>query len=214
MTRIWHRPDYLSLEGQFVTLLPLDPDRHAPALWAAGHGDGAREAIWHYLPYGPFTNADEMRNWMTSRMMPRADHLTWTVSRAKVESPVGMVSLSPVVAEHGRAEIGHVWMSVDVQRSKVNTETQFLLLSHLFDTCGYRRAEWKCNADNVPSRHAAARMGFRFEGRFHQHMWIKGRNRDSDWFALTDKDWPRVRANFRTWLYEDDSVPLDVLNSG
>lgn len=198
--------------GQYVRLEPLDADRHAEALWAASHGSAAREAVWRYLPYGPWASADALGEFL--RQMPAPDLLPFVVVRLDTGTPVGTTSLCSLAPEHGRAEIGHVWMSADVQRTKINTEAQYLLLRHLFDDKQYRRVEWKCNADNAQSRHAAARMGFQFEGRFRQHMWRKGRNRDTDWFALVDKDWPRVGANFRKWLYEDDRVGLGELNSG
>lgn len=97
-------------------------------------------------------------------------------------------------------EIGNIWFSAALQRTRQATEAIFLLARHAFDECGYRRLEWKCNALNARSRRAAARFGFRYEGLFRQHMVIKGRNRDTAWFAMTDRDWPPVRSAFEQWL--------------
>jgi RimJ/RimL family protein N-acetyltransferase len=116
--------------------------------------------------------------------------------------------------QHGRAEIGHVWMSAQVHRSGVNTRAQFLVLKYLLDELKYRRVEWKCNARNAASREAAHRMGFVFEGRFRQHMIVKGLSRDTDWFSLTDKDWPRCKASFEAWLESDGRLSLRELNHG
>ncbi|WP_167407769.1 GNAT family N-acetyltransferase [Nostoc flagelliforme] len=119
-----------------------------------------------------------------------------------------------IVPNHGRAEIGHVWFSPTVHKTKVNTESQFLLLKHLFDHHLYRRVEWKCDTLNQASRTTATRMGFLYEGRFRQHMVIRGRNRDTDWFAMTDKEWGRCKINFEKWLYGDEKLSLMELNNG
>lgn len=214
MNRTWQPPDLAPFEGQFVTLKPLSIEQDAPALYEASHGDADKEAIWRYLPYGPFAASEEMQNWMRQSMVGRADPLPWTVIWKQGAAPVGMVALLSIYPEHGRAEIGHVWLSPKVHKTKVNTETQYLLLRHLFDHKNYRRVEWKCNANNAASRAAATRLGFTFEGRFRQHMWVRGANRDTDWFAMTDKDWPRCKSNFERWLYSDAAESLAALNSG
>ena len=109
-----------------------------------------------------------------------------------------------IVPEHGSIEIGHIWFSPELQRTPAATEAIFLLARHAFDELGYRRLEWKCNALNQPSRDAAARFGFEFEGVFLQHRVVKGRNRDTAWFAITDTRWPAVRAAFEQWLSPDE----------
>jgi RimJ/RimL family protein N-acetyltransferase len=123
-----------------------------------------------------------------------------------------MISIMSMAPEMGRAELGHIWYAPEVQRTKVNTEAVFLLLSYLLGELHYRRAEWKCDARNERSRKAALRLGFQFEGVFRQHMVVKGENRDTAWFSLLDGEWPRVSTNMRCWLYEDNSLSLSVLN--
>lgn len=104
----------------------------------------------------------------------------------------------------GTIEIGHIWFGPELQRTTAATEAIYLLARHAFDDLGYRRLEWKCDALNEPSRHAAERFGFRFEGVFRNHQIVKGRNRDTAWFAITDEDWPAIRAGFETWLVQDN----------
>jgi RimJ/RimL family protein N-acetyltransferase len=104
------------------------------------------------------------------------------------------------VPEHGVIEIGHIWFGASLRRTTAATEAIYLLAAHAFDDLGYRRLEWKCDALNAPSRRAAERFGFRFEGVFAQHMVVKGRNRDTAWYAITDRDWPAVGEAFRAWL--------------
>ena len=101
---------------------------------------------------------------------------------------------------HGTVEIGHIWYAPAIQRTRATTEATYLLARHVFDDLGYRRLEWKCNALNAPSRAAAERFGFTYEGTFRQHMWVKGANRDTAWYSLLDGEWPAVRAAFEAWL--------------
>ena len=125
---------------------------------------------------------------------------------------MGMISVMRITSAHGVAELGHIWYGLAAQRSPVNTESVFLLLRHLFDDLGYRRVEWKCDAENVRSRAAALRLGFRFEGIFRQHMVVKGLNRDTAWFAMLDTDWPARKANFERWLADGGRTSLSELN--
>jgi RimJ/RimL family protein N-acetyltransferase len=211
--RTWQSPKSIELKGQFITLKPLLSERDADALYTASHGTPEQEAIWKYLPYGPFDRLSSMKNWMETEMVDRSDLLTWTVFENAGNTQVGIVALLAIVPEHGRAEIGHVWFATAVHKSKVNTESQYLLLHHLFDRHFYRRVEWKCNALNQASRKTATRMGFIYEGRFRQHMFVRGKNRDTDWFAMTEKEWPRCRDNFDKWLYSDEESSLMELNN-
>jgi RimJ/RimL family protein N-acetyltransferase len=210
----WDAPDYIQLNGRFVTLKPLVPERDVEALYAKSHGTPEKEAIWNYMLYGPFESASAMQTWMETDMVGKSDPLPWTVFDNGSQSPVGIVALLAIVPNHGRAEIGHVWFVPAVHKTKVNTESQFLLLQHLFDHHSYRRVQWKCDAMNHASRTTATRMGFLHEGRFRQHMFVRGRNRDTDWFAMTTKEWETCRANFQKWLYSDESLSLMQLNNG
>ncbi|MHC5674544.1 GNAT family N-acetyltransferase [Nostoc sp.] len=212
--RTWQPPEFLQLQGQFVTLRPFVPLRDIDALYAASHGTPEKEAIWNYLYYGPFDSPSTMKDWMERNTLNKSDTLTWTVFENSANIQVGTVALLGIVPEHGRAEIGHVWFALTVHKSKVNTESQFLLLQHLFDHHLYRRVEWKCDSLNHASRTTATRMGFIYEGRFRQHMFVGGRNRDTDWFAMTDKEWPRCKGNFEKWLDSTAKISLMELNNG
>ncbi|MHC5595358.1 MAG: GNAT family N-acetyltransferase [Nostoc sp.] len=211
--RTWQPPEFIQLKGQFVTLKPLILERDVDALYAASHGTSEKEAIWNYLFYGPFDSPSTMKDWMEENIVSKSDSLTWTVFDNLTNTQVGSVALLAIAPNHGRAEIGHVWFTPAVHKSKINTESQFLLLKHLFDRHSYRRVEWKCNSLNHASRTTATRMGFIYEGRFRQHMFVRGKNRDTDWFAMTDKEWSRCKSNFEKWLYSHENISLMELNN-
>ena len=180
------------LVGRHVVLRPVEPD-DADAL----HGVSEDPAIWTYLPYGPFATAAEMRARL-EEIARSADPLFFTILRDG--RPEGVASYLRIDQENGSIEIGHIWFGTPLQRTTAATEAIYLLARHAFDDLGYRRFEWKCNALNAKSRHAAERFGFTFEGVFRNHMVVKGRNRDTAWYAITAEDWPRVRAGFEAWL--------------
>jgi RimJ/RimL family protein N-acetyltransferase len=115
-----------------------------------------------------------------------------------------MASLMRITPEHGVIEIGHIWLAPHLQHTREATDALFVLMRHVMDELGYRRLEWKCDALNAASRRAALRLGFTFEGIFRQHMVVKGRNRDTAWYAILDKDWPRLRPAFQAWLSDDN----------
>jgi RimJ/RimL family protein N-acetyltransferase len=206
-------PPRQALAGRHVTLTPLDPEQDGAALHDASHGSTDKQAIWTYLPYGPFDSPAVMTAWLRD-MARQQDPLFFTV-RAPAEGgrPVGVTSLLSIVPAMRRLEIGHIWYTPSVQRTKLTTEATYLLLCQAF-ALGYRRVEWKCNALNARSRAAAERFGFRPEGVFRQHMIVRGRNRDSAWYAMLDGDWPAVKGNFERWLYTDGPQPsLRELNA-
>ena len=130
----------------------------------------------------------------------RDDPLFFTLVGLPGERPEGVASYLRITPEHGVIEIGNIWFGTPLQRTPAATEAIFLLFRHAFDELGYRRVEWKCNALNKRSRQAAQRFGFRFEGLFRQHMVVKDRSRDTAWYAITDEEWPAVRAGFEAWL--------------
>ncbi|HKP89608.1 MAG TPA: GNAT family protein [Thermoleophilaceae bacterium] len=185
-----------SLTGAHVRLEPF-ADAHRDALHRALHGDGA-DGLWDYLPYGPFDER-AWRDWFAASAAS-ADPLFYAVVGRADERPVGQGSYLRIDPEHGSIEIGHLAFGPALQRTPGATEAVFLLARHAFDELGYRRVEWKCNALNERSRAAALRLGFEFEGVFRQHMVVKGRNRDTAWYAIVDGDWPRVRAAHEEWL--------------
>jgi RimJ/RimL family protein N-acetyltransferase len=209
------QPGPAVLEGRWVRLEPIAVSRHAPALYAASHGDPAAEALWTYMSYGPFSSEDEMAVWL-ARAAASNDTVFHVVLDKSSRQPVGMAAYVNVVPRDRRIEIGHIWYAPPAQRGVANTETAFLLVRHAFEELGYRRVEWKCNALNARSRAAALRLGFQYEGTFRAHMIVKGRNRDTAWFAMIDHDWPRVRANFERWFEaraEGRDVSLATLNT-
>jgi RimJ/RimL family protein N-acetyltransferase len=176
----------------------LDPERHAESLFTSSHGEGSGE-LWKHLPYGPFAGQEEFSAWLGQRAAS-SDPLFYAVIDVASMRALGMASFLRIEPAHGVIEIGHIWFAPELQRTRQATEAIFLMAKHAFDDLGYRRLEWKCDSLNQPSRRAADRFGFTFEGIFRQHLVVKGRNRDTAWFAMTDGDWPLRRAAFEAWL--------------
>ncbi|MBO0662344.1 GNAT family N-acetyltransferase [Jiella sp. MQZ9-1] len=194
------RPERKPLEGRYARLEPLDPDRHAAELWAAlaGHDD-----LYRYLPDMPPANEAQLRQWAETAAAP-ADPLFFAVVEPASGRAVGRQALMRITPEHGVVEIGSVLWGPGMARSRIATEALFLMAAYVFDDLGYRRFEWKCNERNGPSKRAAERFGFRFEGVFRQHMVVKGENRDTAWFSMLDHEWPRLKAGFEAWLAPDN----------
>jgi RimJ/RimL family protein N-acetyltransferase len=193
-----HTPGRIALNGELVRLEVLDPSRHAESLYTSSHmPDSGR--LWDHLPYGPFADRAEFTEWLNV-CAASADPLFFAVVDWKSMRALGMASFLRIVPEHGVIEIGHIWFAPVLQRTRQATEAIFLLASEAFDNLGYRRLEWKCDSLNEPSRRAADRFGFTYEGVFRQHMIVKGRNRDTAWFSMTDGEWPLRKAAFEGWL--------------
>ena len=206
-------PSRKPLTGAHVHLRPIDPAADADALYACSHGTPEHEQIWTYLPYGPFPEPDAMRAWLSDIAGPD-DPLFFTVIDQVSGDPVGMTSFQRIVPEMRRIELAHIWYGLQAQRTKINTETIYLMLSRTFDELNYRRAEWKCDHLNARSRAAALRLGFKFEGVFRQHVIYKGRSRDTAWFAMMDHAWPLIKQNMERWLAADPgALSLSALNA-
>jgi RimJ/RimL family protein N-acetyltransferase len=197
------QPQRVPLEGTSVRLEPVDPARHATPLYSAA--DGAPE-IWDYLAYGPFESLPAFTKWLEERAASD-DPMFYAVVDRDSGVARGMASYLRIEPLHGVIEIGHIWFAPALQRTRQATEAIFLLARHAFDDLGYRRLEWKCDALNAPSRRAAERFGFTYEGVFRQHMVVKGRNRDTAWYSITDAEWPSRRAAFEAWLSPDNFDP-------
>ena len=193
------RPAWLSHEGRYARVEPLDPEAHTAALFTASHGDPDRERIWDYLPYGPFGSEGEFRAHLNAQAAGE-DPLFFAIRPRASDRVEGVASLMSIEPDHRSIEIGHIWLGPDLQRTPAATEALYLLIAHAMDDLGYRRMEWKCNAANAGSRAAACRLGFIHEGVFYQHRIVKGANRDTAWFSILDHEWPALRANFETWL--------------
>lgn len=185
------------LEGRFCRLEPLDPEVHAASLFAANALD-TENRQWTYLAYGPFDTLESYRAWMEATCQTDDPLFYAIVDRATGEA-VGVGSYLRIEPRNGTIEIGHLNFSLLMQRTPLSTEALFLMIDHAF-ALGYRRCEWKCNALNMPSRAAAQRLGFSYEGIFRQATVSKGRNRDTAWYAIIDKEWPALREAFHTWL--------------
>lgn len=207
-----HPPGRKRYKGQYVELHPVDPQKDVADLYENSHGNIAKNRIWTYMAYGPFSDEAAMQEWL-SGCKASDDLLFLTATSTELNQCVGVVSFLNIVAPMRSLEVGNIWYSPIVHHTKINTETIFLMLSEAFDALNYRRVEWKCDALNARSRTAALRLGFSFEGIFRQHYIIKGRNRDTAWFAMLDRDWPAVKNNMNRWLYSDDhKASLTELN--
>ncbi|MGH2860686.1 MAG: GNAT family N-acetyltransferase [Solirubrobacteraceae bacterium] len=192
-------PVHTELKGRHVMLRPIDPAGDAEKLYAVSHLPTGDPRIWTYMYDGPYPDLESFRESLAEQAA-RHDYVFFTVADAGDDRPLGIVSYLSIVPEHGVIEVGNIWFSPELQRTAAATETIFLLAKHAFDELGYRRLEWKCNALNEPSRSAAARLGFHFEGVFLNHRVVKGHNRDTAWFAITEERWPGVGGAFERWL--------------
>ncbi len=193
-------PDRTSIEGESVRLEPLDVGRHASQIYAAVVG---ADELWEYLPYGPFHTEQSFTAWLAD-CAASSDPLFYAIVDRVTDVPRGVGSYLRMAPQHGVIEIGHLLFTPPLQRTRQATEAIYLWSRHAFDGLGNRRLEWKCNAQNAPSRRAAERFGFTFEGVFRQHMVVKDRNRDTAWYSIIDSEWPARRAAFEAWLSRDN----------
>ncbi|ROO86373.1 RimJ/RimL family protein N-acetyltransferase [Actinocorallia herbida] len=198
-------PGPVVLEGTRCRVEPLDPARHAADLHAA-YRSAPDDRDWTYLTAGPFATAADYRAWADGASRS-ADPRHYAVVATDSGQAVGTLALMRQDPAHGVIEVGGIAFSPPMRRSPLSTEAQFLLMSYVFDTLGYRRYEWKCDSLNAPSRAAAERLGFTFEGVFRQAVVYKGRNRDTAWYSLLDREWPAAKRAFRTWLAPANHTP-------
>lgn len=191
------RPVHKLLTGRFCDLEPLNAARHAADLYAANALD-AKGRNWTYLPYGPFESFSSYSAWV-DKFSATSDPLFFAIISHATGKAEGVASFLRIDPANGSIEVGHLNFSPLMQRTPVATEAMHLMMKEVF-ALGYRRYEWKCNALNLPSRIAAQRLGFSFEGVFRQAAVNKGRNRDTAWYAAIDKEWPALDEAFHTWL--------------
>jgi RimJ/RimL family protein N-acetyltransferase len=193
----WPRPERKEIQGRYVRLAPLDHGRHSAGLFVAITGDAAaRLHLW--LPEIPPASLGDVRDWAAAKAA-LADPLFFAVIDKATGRVEGRQSLMRIDTAHGVAEIGNILWGPRIAGTRIATEAQFLFADWVFGL-GYRRYEWKCNDANEPSKKAALRFGFTFEGVFRQHMVVKGENRDTAWFSIIDKEWPRLRQGYLRWL--------------
>jgi RimJ/RimL family protein N-acetyltransferase len=196
------RPPRVPMEGRFCRLEPLDPERHAVELFAA-NGEDKDRRNWTYLPYGPFERCEDYRLWL-QQACGGDDPFFHTIIDRSTERAVGIASYMRIDPAAGVIEVGGINYSPLLQHKPGATEAMYLMMARVFDELGYRRYEWKCDSCNAPSRAAAERLGFRFEGIFRQATVYKQRNRDTAWFSILDSEWPALRQAFERWLAADN----------
>ena len=190
-------PPLVPMAGRTCRLEPLDVTRHAAGLHEANRlGEDGRN--WAYLPYGPFETFDAYQAWLTS-VASKSDPQFHTIVDLATGAPAGVASYLRIDPDAGSIEVGHIKYSPRLQRTVAATEAMYLMMRRAFEL-GYRRYEWKCNALNAPSRAAAQRLGFSYEGIFRQARVDKGRNRDTAWYAMIDREWPAINRAFQRWL--------------
>lgn len=209
-------PHAETLAGRYCVLQRLDPHRHADDLYAA-YAAAPDDRDWTYLLRGPFHSPQPYRAWVEEAARG-SDPRHYAVVDGATGRALGTLSLMRQDRANGVIEVGDIAFSRALQRTPASTEAQFLLMRHVFDELGYRRYEWKCDSLNAPSRRAAERLGFTYEGTFGQAVVYKGRNRDTAWFSVLDRDWPRIRAAFEAWLdprnFTADGGQLEALRTG
>jgi RimJ/RimL family protein N-acetyltransferase len=186
------------MEGRFCTLVPLDPAAHARELFAANSLD-KEGRNWTYLFVGPFADFESYREWL-EQVAKSDDPLFHTIIDKESGKAVGVATFMRIDRAHGVIEVGNINYSPLLQRKPAATEAMFLMMRRAFDELGYRRYEWKCDSLNAPSRAAALRLGFQYEGLFRQAVVYKGRNRDTTWFSMIDREWPALRGAYEQWL--------------
>jgi RimJ/RimL family protein N-acetyltransferase len=188
-------PQAVKLSGRYGAVERLDAARHCANLWdaVAGH-----HHIWTYMRYGPFADAAVFSDWLVSREETRDPFYYAVVDPHR--GAIGLAALMRIEPDMRVIEVGNILLSPSLQRTPLATEAQYLLARYIFETLKFRRYEWKCDALNAASRRAALRFGFSFEGIFRDHMIIKGRSRDTAWFAMLETEWPARKAAFERWL--------------
>ncbi|MFZ4257315.1 GNAT family N-acetyltransferase [Raoultella terrigena] len=194
-------PQRHTLQGRLCYLEPL-AGKHAEALFAA-HQLAPDTRSWTWLLREPDSSVEEFSAWVAS-VAELSDPLHFAVIDRQTRLPVGSLALMRIDANNGVIEVGHVHFSPLLSRTAMATEAHWLLMRYAFETLGYRRYEWKCNSLNEPSRRAARRLGFHYEGRFRQALVIKGHNRDTDWFSIIDAEWPQIDSAMQRWLASDN----------
>jgi RimJ/RimL family protein N-acetyltransferase len=194
------RPGPVKLQGQYCRIEKLDPAAHGDALW---HQLKGQDRVWTYMGYGPFADGKAFANWLDERAVI-LDPYSYAVCDYASGSALGIVTLMEIRPAMRVVEIGNIVYSPTLQRTRAATEAQYLMARYVFDDLGYRRYEWKCNALNAGSMRAARRLGFTFEGIFRQHMIVKGRSRDTAWFAMLDSEWPGRKLAFERGLLPEN----------
>ena len=202
------------LKGDLVQLEPMNAEKHAAELYRAGHDSEEGLRIWDYLATGPWPDEDAYKA-VLRQQSASFDPIYYAIRSLETNRICGQTSFLDIHAGDGVIEIGAIWFAPELQRTRGATEALFLMLRYAMDDLGYRRMQWRCNSLNARSRHAACRLGFRFEGIFYNHLIFKGKNRDTTWYSILDDEWPEVRAIIERWLepanFGSDGAPKSSL---
>ena len=204
-------PVRVPLRGQYVVLEPLHR-RHSDDLWQAGQAAGGAES-WDYMGYGPFASAERLADFVAD-FAATHDPAAWAVRPVVTGAVTGWLTLMDIQPKNAAVEIGHIWFGPAMQRTRAATEAMFLLMRLVMDDLGYRRLVWKCNALNLPSRRAAERLGFTYEGTLRAHLVVKGRRRDTAFFSILDDEWPACRDALLRWLDPANFAPDGTAREG
>ncbi|MBT3534310.1 MAG: GNAT family N-acetyltransferase [Rhodospirillaceae bacterium] len=199
------RPARAAMRGRSVIVEPIDPARHGDDLYTAAcgpEGDHTNE-MWTYLSNDPFVDQSAFQTWLAPQSESE-DPLVFAIVDKATGTARGMASFMRITPQWATCEVGAIWFAPSLKRSPMASEAMYLMARHVFEDLNYRRYEWKCDSLNEPSRRAALRFGFSYEGLFRQHVVYKGRNRDTTWYAMIDQDWPQVKAAFEAWLAEEN----------
>jgi len=188
-------PGPVTLEGRFGTVTRIDGGRHSANLWQAVHG---HDEIWDYIPAGPFADEASFNAYVVACQHNKERYFYTVLDREG--RALGFLALMEIRPAMRVIEVGNIIYGAPLQRTPLGTEAQYLLTRYALETLGYRRYEWKCSSLNAPSRRAAERFGFTYEGTFRRHMIIKGRSRDTAWFSIIDSEWPERKARYERWL--------------
>ena len=204
-------PARVPITGRYAVLEPLHR-RHAADLWQAAQPASAA-ASWDYMGYGPFASPEAMAAFVAD-FAATHDPMAWAVRPVATGAVTGWLTLMDIQPKNAAIELGHIWFGPAMQRTRASTEAMFLLLRLAADELGYRRLVWKCNALNAPSRRAAERLGFTYEGTLRAHLVVKGRLRDTAYFSILDTEWPRCRDALLAWLDPANFAPDGTAKRG
>ena len=195
-------PSLVRIEGRYTIIEALSVEKHAEDLLAVYGPDSPRE-MWTYLFQESVADGEELVS-LLNQMLARKDRFYYAIIDKTTGKALGTFSLMRIDQANRTIEVGAVTFSPALKQTRMGTEAHYLLARYVFEKLNYRRYEWKCDALNLPSRKAAERLGFVYEGTFRQAVIYKGRTRDTDWMSMIDKDWPKVKARFELWLSPDN----------
>ncbi|MDP9097151.1 MAG: GNAT family N-acetyltransferase [Pseudomonadota bacterium] len=204
-------PARVPIRGQSVVLEPLHR-RHAAELWQAAQAEGGLES-WDYMGYGPFADAAALASFVAD-FAANHDPAPWAVRPVSTGLVTGWLTLMDIQPRNAAIEIGHIWFAPAMQRTRAATEAMFLLMRLAMDDLGYRRLVWKCNALNAPSRRAAERLGFTYEGTLRAHLVVPGRRRDTAFYSIVAEEWPACRDALLGWLDSANFAPDGTARRG